>query len=189
MPRKMLLSGALAALAADGRAALEARDAAEDARSRAEHEKARAEEKYQRAEDMLRTVERDADARISEMERACEDRVRSARDAQRAQHAAGAAAAREVLELRRLLDEERLIRRDEAAWRRRGRGTAAAAPPRRRGDGHAPGPRPVAPRAAAGGARGLDRGHHDHGARRSAIAQRVALARPRRAADLVDARR
>ena len=74
----------------------------------------------QRAEDMLRTVERDADARISEMERACEDRVRSARDAQRAQHAAGAAAAREVLELRRLLDEERLIRRDEAAWRAAG---------------------------------------------------------------------
>ena len=110
----------LAALAADGRAALQARDAAEDARSRAEHEKARAEEKYQRAEDMLRTVERDADARISEMERACEDRVRSARDAQRAQHAAGAAAAREVLELRRLLDEERLIRRDEAAWRAAG---------------------------------------------------------------------
>ena len=73
-----------------------------------------------RAEDMLRTVERDADARISEMERACEDRVRSARDAQRAQHAAGAAAAREVVELRRLLDEERLIRRDEAAWRAAG---------------------------------------------------------------------
>ncbi|CAH0366584.1 unnamed protein product [Pelagomonas calceolata] len=110
----------LAALAADGRAALEARDAAEDARARAEHEKTRAEEKYQRAEEMLRNVERDADARISEMERACEDRVRSARDAQRAQHAAGAAAAREVVELRRLLDEERLIRRDEAAWRAAG---------------------------------------------------------------------
>ena len=178
----------LAALAADGRAALEARDAAEDARSRAEHEKTRAEEKYQRAEDMLRTVERDADARISEMERACEDRVRSARDAQRAQHAAGAAAAREVLELRRLLDEERLIRRDEAAWRAAGEERLAAAAPRRRGDGHAPGPRPVAPRAAAGGARGVDRGHHDHGARRSNCTTRRAP-RPRRAAELVDARR
>ena len=109
----------LSALAADGRAALEARDAAEDARARAEHEKTRAEEKYQRAEDMLRHGRSATRTREFQKWSAPARTASGLHEMRSGRSAAGAAAAREVVELRRLLDEERLIRRDEA-WRAAG---------------------------------------------------------------------
>ena len=115
--KEAALRTTLGALANDGRLALRAKDAADDLRARAEAEAAQCRTGKDRAEEILRKAEDGADARVEAAERACEDRVRQARDAQRAQHAACAAALSEASLVRSLLDEERRTRRDEAEWR------------------------------------------------------------------------